>query len=311
MRNPLLVSCVAAGATGVLLLLAVPSSAQAPAGNKEPDPAVNLNSGRLNAANPIVRRGKNRPPSGPTPRLADGRVNLGPAPGEKGVWEGNAGATLATNARGLDNPAMNLPTNLKIAEVPFLPWARELYDYRQASTTKDDPHVRCKPSGGPRMMHTPYGMEFLDLPEQKRIIIVGVGGPHTWRTIYMDGRAHPKDLDPTFSGHSVGHWEGDSLVIDTVGFNEKFWLTREGIPLTEHLHLIERFTRTDHDTLKYEATVDDPGAYSKAWTGGWLINWMPGEELYEYVCQDNNRDVKHMYGGAREGGTPNVGGAAQ
>lgn len=272
---------------------------------------MDLNSGRLNAANPIVRRGKNRPPSGPTPRLADGRVNLGPAPGEKGVWEGNAGATLATNAKGLDNPAMNLPTNMKIADVPFLPWARALYEYRQASTTKDDPHVRCKPSGGPRMMHTPYGMEFLDLPEQKRIIIVGVGGPHTWRTIYMDGRAHPKDLDPSFSGHSVGHWEGDSLVIDTVGFNEKFWLTREGIPLTENLHLTERFTRTDHDTLKYEATVDDPGAYSKAWTGGWLINWMPGEELYEYVCQDNNRDVKHMYGGAREGGTPNIGGAAQ
>jgi hypothetical protein len=311
MRNPLLASCVAAGAAGVLLLLAVPSPAQAPAGNKGPDPNVDLNSGRLNAANPIVRRGKNRPPSGPTPRLADGRVNLGPAPGEKGVWEGNAGATLATNAKGLDNPAMNLPTNMKIADVPFLPWARALYEYRQASTTKDDPHVRCKPSGGPRMMHTPYGMEFLDLPEQKRIIIVGVGGPHTWRTIYMDGRAHPKDLDPSFSGHSVGHWEGDSLVIDTVGFNEKFWLTREGIPLTENLHLTERFTRIDHDTLKYEATLDDPGAYSKAWTGGWLINWMPGEELYEYVCQDNNRDVKHMYGGAREGGTPNVGGAAQ
>jgi hypothetical protein len=307
MRNPLLVSCVAAGATGVLLLLAVPSPAQQPG----PDPATNLNSGRLNAANPIVRRGKNRPPSGPTPRLADGRVNLGPASGEKGVWEGNAGATLATNARGLDNPAMNLPTNLKVVDVPFLPWARALYEYRQASTTKDDPHVRCKPSGGPRMMHTPYGMEFLDLPEQKRIIIVGVGGPHTWRTIYMDGRAHPKDLDPSFSGHSVGHWEGDALVIDTVGFNEKFWLTREGIPLTENLHLTERFTRTDHDTMKYEATVDDPGAYSKPWTGGWLINWMPGEELYEYVCQDNNRDVKHMYGGAREGGTANIGGAAQ
>ncbi len=86
-------------------------------------------------------------------------------------------------------PRMNLPTNLKIADVPFQPWARAVYKYRQATTTKDDPHVRCKPSGGPRMFHTPYGMEFLDLPEQQRVIIVGVGGPHTWRTIYMDGRA--------------------------------------------------------------------------------------------------------------------------
>ena len=113
---------------------------------------------------------------------------------------------------------------------------------------------------------------------------------------------HPKDLDPTFAGHSVGKWEGDSLVVDTVGFNEKFWLTREGIPLTEHLHLTERFTRLDSDTMKYEATIDDPGAYTKTWTGGWLLQWQPNEELYEYVCQDNNRDVKHMYGGNREGG---------
>jgi hypothetical protein len=223
-------------------------------------------------------------------------------PGEKGVWEGNAGATLATNIRGLDNPRMNLPTNLKIADVPFQPWARAVYEYRQASTTKDDPHVRCKPSGGPRMFHTPYGMEFLDLADQKKVIIVGVGGPHTWRTIYMDGRPHPKDLDPTFAGHSVGKWEGDSLVVDTVGFNEKFWLTREGIPLTERLHLTERFTRLDSDTMKYEATIDDPGAYTATWTGGWLLQWQSNEELYEYVCQDNNRDVRHMYGGNREGG---------
>src|SRR5271154_4319746 len=124
--------CIAFGAAGVLLLLAVPTSAQGPAPAQGPDPNTNLNSGKLNAATPIVRRGKNRPPSGPTPRLADGRVNLGPAPGEKGVWEGNAGATLATKAKGLDNPAMNLPTNLKIADVPFLPWAREIYEYRQA-----------------------------------------------------------------------------------------------------------------------------------------------------------------------------------
>jgi hypothetical protein len=227
-------------------------------------------------------------------------VNLGPLPGEKGLWEGNAGATLATNiSGGLDNPAMNLPTNLKISEVPFQPWARAMYDYRQASTTKDDPHVRCKPSGGPRMFHTPYGFEFMDQPELKRVLIYGVGGPHTWRVIYMDGRPHPKDVEPTFTGHQVGHYDGDSLIVDSVGFNEKFWLTREGIPSTEFLHLTEKFTRTDYDTLKYEATIDDPGAYTAPWTGGWYIRWQNNEEMYEYVCQDNNRDVKHMFGGPR------------
>jgi len=216
------------------------------------------------------------------------------------LWEGNAGATLATNPPGgLDNPRMYLPTNLKVSEVPFQPWARAVYEYRQNATTKDDPHVRCKPSGGPRMFHTPYGFEFIDMPEEKRVFVFGVGGPHTWRVIYMDGRAHPKDFDPSFSGHAVGHWDGDALVVDTVGFNEKFWLTREGIPSTEFLHLTERFTRTDYNTLKYEATIDDPGAYTAPWTGGWYINWQPDQEMYEYLCQENNRDVKHMFGGPR------------
>ena len=260
--------------------------------NAEPDPG--LNGGRLDRG----RRPKG--PARPTPHWPDGRVNLGPLPGEKGVWEGHAGSTLATNIRGIDNPRMNLPTNLKISEVPFQPWARALYAYRQATTTKDDPHTRCLPSGGPRLFHTPYGFEFVDVPEAKAIYMIEVGGPHTWRTIYMDGREHPKNLDPSFFGHSVGHWEGDALVVDTVGFNERFWLTREGIPHTSFLHLTERFTRTDYDTLKYEATIDDPGAYTKPWTGGWLIRWQQGDEMYEYVCQDNNRDPKHMYGGARE-----------
>jgi len=261
-----------------------------------PQGNINLNAGITGG-----RRGP-RGPARPTPHLPDGRVSLSPLPGEKGVWEGNAGATLATNVKGLDNPRMNLPTNLKIADVPFQPWARAVYEYRQASTTKDDPHVRCKPSGGSRMFHTPYGFEFIELPDQKEIIIAGVGGPHTWRTVYLDGRQHPKDLDPTFNGHSIGHFEGDALIVDTIGFNEKFWLTREGIPVTNQLHLTEKFTRTDYNTLKYEATIDDPGAYTAPWTGGWLIQFQAGEELYEYVCQDNNRDVKHMYGGDREGG---------
>jgi hypothetical protein len=257
-----------------------------------PDPNINLSAGRLS-------RGGNRPPRG-VPRHADGRIALGPALGEKGAWEGNAGATLATNPKGgLDNPSMYLPTNIKLADVPFQPWARAVYQYRQSTTTKDDPHVRCKASGGPRMFHTPYGFEMLEHPELERIIIAGVGGPHSWRVVYLDGREHPKDLDPSFSGHSIGKWDGDTLVVDTVGFNEKFWLTREGIPHTSKLHLTEKFTRTDYYTLRYEATIEDPGAYTAPWSGGWIIRWIDAE-MYEYVCQDNNRDVKHMFGGPRE-----------
>lgn len=242
-------------------------------------------------------KGKARPPSRPTPHWPDGRVNLGPMPGEKGVWAGNAGATLASNSRGIDNNLINLPTNMKAADLPFQDWSRALYQYRQERLTADDPHVRCKGSGGPRLYHTPYGFEILDMPEMQKVFVVGVGGPHTWRVFYMDGREHPKDLDPSYYGHSVGHWDGETLVVDTVGYNERFWFVREGLPHTEQLHLTEKFSRPEYDTLRYEVTVDDPGAYTKPWSGGWAIPWNPNDEVYEYMCQENNRDVKHMYGG--------------
>ena len=306
---------LAAGAAGLAMFVAVvaPSQAQNGAQNGAPIPTPaatddnNQNRGRISSAgngfDPVdnLKQAKGKGgPARPTPHYADGRVNFGPLPGESGVWEGNAGATLATNPPGgLDNPRMYLPTNMLVEEVPFRPWARAVYNYRQTETTKDDPHVRCKASGGPRMFHTPYGTEFIEARDEQKIYILGVGGPHTFRTIFMDGREHPSDLDATFSGHSVGHWEGETLVIDTVGFNEKFWLTREGIPHTAELHTIERFTRTDYNTMRYEVTIDDPGAYTEPWTGGWLLAWQDGEELYEYVCQENNRDIEHMFGGPR------------
>jgi hypothetical protein len=105
----------------------------------------------------------------------------------------------------------------------------------------------------------------------------------------MDGRPHPKNADPEYTGHSIGYWEGDTLVVDTVGFNDNSWIEAEGLPHTEQLHLIERFTRTDFNTLKYEVTVDDPGAYTKPWNGGFFLRWNLGAELFEYVCQENNR----------------------
>ena len=123
-----------------------------------------------------------------------------------------------------------------------------------------------------------------------------IGGPHTFRTIYMDGRPHPKNPDPTYYGHSTGKWEGDALVVDSIGFNEKVWIDREGTPHTEQLHMIERFTRTDMNTLKYEVTIDDPGAYTKPWTGGFMLRWTSGGELFEYVCQDNNLSPNGMVG---------------
>jgi hypothetical protein len=169
-----------------------------------------------------------------------------------------------------------------------------LYEYRE--TNLFEPHTRCKPSGGPRQFITPGGTEFVDVPELKTIYIFDVAGPQTFRVIYMDGRPHPKDLFPSYYGHSIGHWEGDTLVVDTVGFNEKFWMERQGIPHTEQLHLIERFTRTDFNNIKIEVTIDDPGAYTRPWTSGFFIRWSPGVEGTEYICQENNQAGKLMVG---------------
>jgi hypothetical protein len=139
-----------------------------------------------------------------------------------------------------------------------------------------------------RQFLTPYGVELVEIPEIQRAYIFDIGGPHTYRTIYMDGRKHPADPQPDYYGHSIGRWEGDTLVVDTVGFNEGFWMDRGMLPHTNQLHTIERFTRTDFITLRYEVTIDDPGAYTAPFGGHMDLRWEPDIELFEYVCQESN-----------------------
>ena len=239
---------------------------------------------------PSIAQNRQQQPSRPAPRWPDGRVNLGTFPGEKGHWIRQGRAQLASNPESIISAGPGgLSTNLTMTDVPFQSWARELYHYRQANFERDAPHSRCKPSPGPRQVGTAYGFEIVEMRDLQRLFIFDIGGPYSFRVIYMDGRAHPKDVEPTYTGHSVGHWEGDTLVVDTVGFNEGSWIEAEGFPHTDHLRLVERFTRADFNTLKYEVTVDDPGAYTKPWTGGFSLRWNLGAELFEYVCQENNR----------------------
>ena len=230
----------------------------------------------------------------PVPRLPDGRISFSGPPEVIGNWDGPVGTSLANDKiyDAMFSQQRNLPTNMDIEKVPFQPWARKLYEERRANYGRDDPHTRCKPSGGPRMFHTPYGFEVLDLTDQ--IIFISVGSPHSWKLVYMDGRPHPEKPAPSWFGHSVGRWEGDTLVIDTVGFNDKFWMERNGFPHTQQLHLIERLSRPDFNTLKYEVTIDDPGAYTETWSGGWLISWGDGNEPFDYLCQENNLDGSQM-----------------
>ena len=216
-------------------------------------------------------------PAEPAPHWPDGRVNLGSTPDKKGYWEVRPG----------------LGGGPRAADVPFQPWARALYQYRNGKTDLYPPLVNCKPGAGPSFFNAP-GFEIVDVPEQKSIFILNVAGPHSWRVIYMDGRPHPTgdDLRPTFLGHSVGHWEGETLVIDSVGFNEKQWVSG-AYPTTEQLHMTERISRPNLKTLSYEYTIDDPGAYTGPWGGKWTIteksasSWVPSGELFEYICQDS------------------------
>ena len=173
-------------------------------------------------------------------------------------------------------------------------WTKAVSDDRRRMQL--EPHTRCKPSGGSRQWLTPYGAEFLELPDQKVAFIFDIGGPHTYRTIYMDGRKHPAKLTPSFYGHSIGWWEGDTMVVDTVGFNEDFWIDRGQVPHTTQLHLIEKYTRTALDTMRYELTVDDPGAYTASFTGVSNLRWENGTELFEYVCQQENYAFTLMVG---------------
>src|SRR5262249_5179150 len=132
--------------------------------------------------------------------------------------------------------------------------------------------------------------------EQQRVYILNVANAQSYRIIFMDGRPHPKDVNPSPLGHSVGHWEKDTLVVDSVGFSEDVWMNRHGLPHTSLLHLVERLTRVDFDTLDYEVTIEDPGAYTASWKSGYTLGWSSGRELFEYVCQENNLSPESMVG---------------
>jgi hypothetical protein len=276
--------------------------------------------GQPQAAPPGRGRGPAEPPK-PTPRLADGTVNLGRVVGEKGIWNvpyitnmgmrlvddngkplapavdpagrGRGGAPLGGGegtAGGGRGGAKSEPW------VPFQPWAAAVYDYNSVNQSKYDPEGYCLPPGGPRMMATPYPAEIIQLPEQKRIIMIFEGATHIWREIFMDGRPHPTGdaLNPTYLGHSIGRWEGDTLVVDVVGFNEATWLDYFGHPHTDQLHVVERFSRPNKQTLHYEATIDDPGAYTKPFKMAWDIPWRANAELSEYICQENNKYLQRL-----------------
>jgi hypothetical protein len=209
----------------------------------------------------LFLRNKYAGQSGRVSRTADGQPDL------SGLWNSN------------DDPNPEEPS--------MLPWAAALSKKWVEDKLRDTPSGFCLPGGplitGPllfKIVQTPT--LFLTLWEDVAPV----------RQVFLDGRGHPKDLNPTWMGHSIGHWEGDTLVIDTVGMNDKSWLNI--YPHTEQLHLVEHYRRPDFAHLQVDITIEDPGAFTKPWTIHSVWNLAPGEEIGEYICSENNRDAQHL-----------------
>ena len=214
--------------------------------------------------------------SAPAPHMADGRLDV------SGIW-------LIDRVRFL----LNLAVELKPGETPFQPWAEELYNKRMADNGKDDPEAKCLPQGTPKMDTLPWPFKLMNTPDE---VVILYETNNLWRQVFTDGRALPKDPNPTWLGYSVGHWEPDAFVVDTNGLGEKMWLDTWGHPHTEALHVTERFKRTDFGHMDIQITLDDPKAYTKPWSFTQKVHLVPDTDLLEFVCLENSRDVPHLVG---------------
>jgi hypothetical protein len=194
-------------------------------------------------------------------------------PDLSGVWMGDQNAITFSP---------NVPPMRAWAERKFLA-TKPGYGPR-ATPDSQDPILKCYPPGVPRIMLIPFPMRILQTPGQ---VIMLFEYDHFIRHIFTNRRQHPKDLNPSWMGDSIGWWEGDTLVVDTVGFNDKTWLDQVGHPHSDALHVTERIRRVDHYTLRDDVTIDDPKTYTRPWKGQRIFKLRPGWHLMEYVCEDN------------------------
>ena len=229
-----------------------------------------------------------------TPRFDDGTVLLDRMPGELGYWANPSqhalvekGVTVAMNEQGL---LANIDDAANVA--PLMDWSLALYKFRQANGLKDDPVNACISPAGPRHLQDPQGFRMIQDRNLDRVYILFGGGNRNWRHINLDGRAAPniEEVQSTFFGYSNGHWDGDTLVVESIGFNDRFWFSNGGLPHTPALKLTERFTRPDHDTLVYNVTIDDPRTYTRTWEAEWTLDWVPGD-IDESFCEEGRPPI--------------------
>ena len=228
--------------------------------------------------------------SAPVPRLADGKPDL------SGIWTSDEvdprrpnvppNPHDATTSRRMINLGVELPGGL-----PYQPWLAALVKQRTGNNAKDDPHVRCLPANFLRAYGMPHLIKFVHTPKLLLVLNEWNAG---YRQVFTDGRPLPVDPNPSWQGYSSAKWEGDTLVVDTIGFRDDVWIDWNGSVLTESAKVREEFRRPDLGHLQITVTVDDPKAYTKPWTVTIKERLIADAELIDEICLENERSLQHM-----------------
>jgi hypothetical protein len=225
----------------------------------------------------------------PAPRLVDGKPDL------SGVWD-NDGYDRSAGGEGLGPMPRTVFFDLShglSGPPPYLPWAAELAARRKGENAKDNPDARCLPLGPLQMLAHPLPKKFLHHPG---LLVILHERNMEFRQVFLDGRRLPDDPQPSWYGYSTGRWEGDTLVVETSGLRDGLWADFNGSPLTEAARLTERYRRPNYGTLQVQVTITDPKAYAKPFTVNVNQHLSLDNELIEYACLENEKDVPHLVG---------------
>jgi len=236
--------------------------------------AVSVSAQWLNYPTPGIPRTPDGKPnlSARAPKTADGKPDL------TGLWS-------------IDGTGFSFDM-LGDQKVEMLPWAEAVYKQRLKTYGQDEPSAKCLPSGPIMGL---FGVELIKLMQTPKITTI-LYESGSYRQIFTDGRPLPKDPSPTWLGYSIGHWDKDSFVVESAGYNDKTWLDFTGHPHSEALRVTSRFRRTDFGHMTLEMTFDDPQTYRKPWTIKMNVNYVPDTELLESICAENERDKPHLIG---------------
>jgi hypothetical protein len=226
----------------------------------------------------------------PIPRTAEGKPDL------SGIWIANGaillmeGEEAVAAARAADAAAGRAPLPPP-QPPPYKPDAEAKRQEYLARQGIDDPMALCLLTGVPRIKFRPLPFEIVQLPDR---VIILYEIHHAFRIIPTDGRGHPDDVEPSYLGDPIAHWDGDTLVVDITSFNTDTWLVGVGTHHSEELRVTERYTRDTFDTIRYEVTMEDPAVFTKPWTVYETFRLRPNERIREYECIESNEDIQRF-----------------